>query len=153
MGQINGNNRNLQVLRGLSTNRSLLSCQPDGKTVDLWWQDDGSGRQQWNISPVPGYDNIYNIIVSGGNSTDNKYLGAVAPGDWGNVDLTSGDDGTGRQRWQFIPVKSNIPDCYNIMVVGGETDNFVYLSCFEDGSVVNLAEKDDGSGLQRWQLQ
>jgi hypothetical protein len=49
MCTIVGNNRNIQVLRGLSSNRSLLICNSDGFKVDLWNTDDYSGRQEWDI--------------------------------------------------------------------------------------------------------
>ena len=39
---------NLQVLRGLST----ISCKKDSNKVDLWNEDDGSGRQRWQIQGV-----------------------------------------------------------------------------------------------------
>src|SRR5580658_9836258 len=94
-----GTKRNIQVLRGLSGNRSLLSCTPDGQVVDLWTTDDGSGRQEWNISLVEGFDDIYNIKVSGGNSTDRVFLSCNASG--GGVNLWKVDDGSGRQRWQL----------------------------------------------------
>jgi len=57
---------NLQILRGLSTNRSLLSCKPDGSKVDLFFKDDVSGRQRWEFKPVEGTNNLYNIRVSAG---------------------------------------------------------------------------------------
>lgn len=40
---------NVQIVRGLETNRDLLSCKYDGTAVDLWSYDDGSGRQRWKI--------------------------------------------------------------------------------------------------------
>ena len=151
MSTIAGNNRNIQVLRGLTTDRSLLSCTPDGTKVDLLNTDDGSGRQQWNITLVAGYTDIYNIKVSGGNSTDRVYLSCTPDGT--KVDLYKADDGSGRQRWQFVQLSSNIPDYYNIKVVGGVNSGRVYLSCTPDGTKVDLLNTDDGSGRQRWQLQ
>jgi hypothetical protein len=29
--------------------RVFLSCNQDGTVVDLWSQDDGSGRQRWQV--------------------------------------------------------------------------------------------------------
>lgn len=59
---------NLQILRGLSSNRCVLSSSPDGSTVDLYSKDDGSGRQRWSFSflRVAGGENVYNIIIGGG---------------------------------------------------------------------------------------
>jgi hypothetical protein len=151
MDPIVGTQRNMQVLRGLSSNRSLLSCTPDGDKVDLWATDDDSGRQEWDITLVAGFNDIYNIKVHGGNSTQRVFLSCTSDGN--KVDLWNKDDGSGRQRWQFVPLNSNIPNYYQIKVVGGVEGGRVFLSCTEDGNKVDLWNKDDGSGRQRWQLQ
>jgi len=53
---------NLQILRGLSKNNSLLSCKPDSSKVDLFCcQDDGTGRQRCDFKLVEGND-IYLIV-------------------------------------------------------------------------------------------
>ena len=152
MNPIAGNTRNIQVLRGLSSNRSLLSCTPNGTIVDLWSTDDGSGRQRWNITLVDGFDDVYNIKVAEGNSTNRVFLSCTADGT--KVDLWNVDDGSGRQRWKIRPLQStNIPDYFIIKVAGGVEGGRVYLSCTADGTKVDLWNVDDGSGRQRWQLQ
>ncbi|MDI9308595.1 MAG: hypothetical protein QM535_00150 [Limnohabitans sp.] len=152
MNTIIMNKRNIQVLRGLETNKSLLSCSVDGSKVDLWMEDDGSGRQVWDIVQVKGQpQGIYNIIVSGGTIDGKKYLSCTADGS--KVDLWMEDDNSGRQRWLIDELKSNIPSYFNIKVQGGVTGNRKYLSCTADGSKVDLWGEDDGSGRQRWQLQ
>jgi hypothetical protein len=88
---------NIQILRGLINNRSLLSCTGDGTKVDLFPQDDKSGRQRWIFEPVEG--DIYNIIVSGGVTSGRKFLSCTSDGT--KVDLFGEDDGSGRQRWQI----------------------------------------------------
>ena len=139
----------LQVLRGLSTNNSLLSCNSGGG-VDLFNQDDGSGRQKWQLQLLN--DKVFNIIVSGGTNPDKKYLSCAADGN--RVDLYSQDDGSGRQKWLFKAVPTNplIPAYYQISPFAGVA-GIKYLSCAVDGSVVDLFNQDDGSGRQRWQLQ
>lgn len=99
MSTIVGNNQNLQVLRGLSSDRSLLSTSKDGTVVDLWNSDDGSGRQKWDISLVAGFTDVYNIKVSGGTTDGRVYLSCTKDGS--KVDLWTKDDGSGRQRWQL----------------------------------------------------
>ena len=37
--------RTIEIVKGLNANRSMLSCTPDGKVMDLWREDDASGRQ------------------------------------------------------------------------------------------------------------
>ncbi|HEV7643689.1 MAG TPA: hypothetical protein VGO50_07040 [Pyrinomonadaceae bacterium] len=140
---------NIQVLRGLSGNYSLLSCTADGH-VDLFYTDDGSGRQEWNLTPISGViGNVFNIIVSGGTNPDKIYLSCTAAG---LVDLYSQDDGSGRQRWVLTPVTSSpqIPSYYQITPIAGASG---YLSCTPDGLTVDLYNQDDGSGRQRWQVQ
>jgi hypothetical protein len=142
---------NLQVLRGLDSNRSLLSCTPQGK-VDLFSTDDHSGRQVWNVVEVPGVAGYYNIIVSKGTDPGKKYLSCTRAGDV--VDLWKEDDESGRQRWQLIPVtKPAICSYYEIKVLGGVDTKRNFLSCAASGQVVDLWDKDDDSGRQRWQLQ
>ncbi len=140
---------NIQVLRGLSGNRSLLSCAAGGK-VDLWNVDDKSGRQQWTLKSVSGVSgNVFNITVVGGSNPDKTYLSCTAGG---LVDLFSQDDGSGRQRWLLTPLTTSpqIPDYYQISPIAGATG---MLSCTPDGNVVDLYGNDDGSGRQRWQMQ
>jgi hypothetical protein len=154
MSTITGNNRNLQVLRGLQGSMftaSLLSCSQDGTIVNLFNTDDGSGRQRWNITLVAGFTDVYNIKVSTGTNTDRVYLSCSADGT--RVDLWDTDDGIGRQRWQFVPLSSNIPSYFHIKVVGGVSGGRVFLSCAANGPSVDLWNTDDGSGRQRWQLQ
>jgi len=142
---------NLQILRGLSSNRSLLSCNGDGSVVDLWSQDDGSGRQVWEISLAPGHVDAYHIIVSKGVSGDRKYLSCTADGS--RVDLWNEDDNSGRQRWQFVQMQGPMCNYYNIKVDAGVTGGRTFLSCTSDGTHVDLWNQDDGSGRQRWQVQ
>ena len=143
---------NFQVLRGLDTNNSLLSCTADGQTVDLFSEDDGSGRQDWEVVLLPGRTDVYNIIVSGGVSTDRKFLSCSRDGT--TVDLWHEDDGSGRQQWVFLPVEgSGICSYFNIKNSGGVDNQRHYLSCTGDGKKVDLWDKDDGTGRQRWQRQ
>jgi hypothetical protein len=143
---------NLQILRGLTNNRSLLSCTSNGSNVDLWSLDDSSGRQEWNVKLVEGRADVYNITVEGGVSGNKKYLSTTGNGD--NVDLWDKDDGSGRQRWLFVPVKDS-PTCntFNVKVSAGVSGSRLFLSCTGSGDNVDLWSEDDGSGRQRWQVQ
>ena len=140
----------LQVLRGLSTGRSLLSCREDG-FVDLWFEDDASGRQRWELTQLPelGRD-VFNIKVAGGTLPGERYLSCARDGSI--VDLFEGDDGSGRQRWVLAKVRSNppIPAYYTLSPFKGAGG---LLSCTADGTKVDLFDGDDHSGRQRWQLQ
>lgn len=142
---------NLQILHGLNTNRNLLSCTDDGTVVNLWAGDDKSGRQKWQFTRVEGYDDVYNIRVVDGVYSSRKYLSATPDGD--SVNLWSEDDGSGRQRWKIIPVKNYSGySTYLIEVYDGVWSGRKYLSCSEDGTIVNLWGEDDGSGRQIWSI-
>lgn len=145
-----GGSYNLQILRGLSSSNSLLSCGADG-SVQLWYQVDQTGRQVWSISLVPGHMDVYYIKVSNGSGAP-QFLSCTQDGS--AVDLWNVDDGSGRQRWQIVPVQgSNICSYYNIRNDTGITGDRKLLSCTPDGSTVDLWSQDDKSGRQRWQLQ
>ena len=79
--------------------RFLLASSADGTSVSVWTHDEGNGRQHWEIVPVEGFTNTYNIKIVGGVSTDRKYLSCGTS--WG-CSLTSQDDGTGWQHWQLV---------------------------------------------------
>lgn len=139
----------MQIVRGLDTSRNLLSCTDDGKLVDLWTCDDGSGRQKWKISRVAGYDDVYNIIIVKGVNSSYSYLSATPDGT--TVNLWPVDDGSGRQRWKIVPINnSSSNNTYLIQVYNGVSSGRKYLSSSVDGNIVNLWAVDDGSGRQEW---
>gem|GEM_PF-1834010 len=142
---------NLQILSGLQTNKNKLSCKFDGTSVDLWSEDDGSGRQKWEFIPVSGLNDVYNIRVGNGINNNRSYLSTNADGS--TVDLWYLDDGSGRQRWRVIPVQnSSIANTYLIQVYGGISTNKKFLSANSDGTKVDLWFEDDGSGRQKWNV-
>jgi hypothetical protein len=141
----------LQILRGLQTNKNKLSCKYDGSTVDLWNEDDASGRQKWQFVPVNGMTDVYNIRVANGINNNRSYLSTNADGS--SVDLWSEDDGSGRQRWRVIPVENNSTfNTYLIQVYGGVSTNKKFLSTNADGTKVDLWYENDGSGRQKWAI-
>lgn len=54
-------------------NDQFLSVPAEGREVDLWHEDDGSGRQRWVFRQVG--DTKYIIRVAGGKRDDRVYLG------------------------------------------------------------------------------
>ncbi|HEY6330823.1 MAG TPA: hypothetical protein VI756_15940 [Blastocatellia bacterium] len=82
-----------------------MSCVADGTRVDLWYTDDGSKRQEWDITLVPGFNDVYNIKVHGGVAGNRVFLSCRQDGSV--VDLWHEDDGCGRQRWHFVPVNGS----------------------------------------------
>lgn len=83
------------VRGGITSDRRYLSCTPDGLKVDLWHEDDGSGRQQWTFNKIG--TQLYQITVAGGIDGDRRYLSCTPDGL--TVDLWSADDASGRQQW------------------------------------------------------
>lgn len=83
------------------------SC--NSNLVDMYDRDDGSGRQRWEIQPVPNKPNTYTIRIAGGRAglfsslLCNNYLSTASCGS-NLVDLYSNDDGSGRQQWIFTKV-------------------------------------------------
>jgi len=63
-------------------------------TFDLFV--DSLGRERWYLKKIPGEDNVFHIIISGGTNLDNTFLSTNTQG---NPDLHDKDDGSGRQRW------------------------------------------------------
>jgi len=144
----------LYPLKGLSTNNKYLSCTSDGGKVDLYHKDDNSGRQQWKLKQLSmsGKNAVYNITPFDGIFGSNKKIFSCT-WDGKKVDLYHKDDGSGRQRWVFIPngrdPKSNQP-VFNIRVLRGVDNGRVWLSCTDNGKLVDLYHRDDGSGRQKW---
>lgn len=149
----------IQTLQGLSSDRSMLSCTPDGK-VDLWKKDDGSGRQRWVLTPLaeqvgPHGVTIYVLSVyEGVASADAIYLAWDGSGTVGLQAPVYGPGGWGQ--WVVEPVQANAPPPSDFYIRTYGTPHgkpSLYLSCSEDGTVVDLSDADDGSGRQRWQMQ
>ena len=147
---------NIQILRGLNQYPpgSLLNIDNKVTEVNLWWQDDGSGRQQWELIPAVGYPGQYNIMINpkGSPPNGNSYLSAQGGGS-SDVTLTQ-TAVTDDQRWALFLIDSNIPNYYNIKVMSTDVETgYNFLSCSSDGITVDLWNQDDNSGRQRWQLQ
>lgn len=136
----------LEILRGVTTARDLLSCQPGGK-VDLWTVVDSSGRQIWKFEPGR-YG--FRIRVTGGTNDPNSiYLtgrgrNAVILAPWSEAI---------HQFWELVALKDSKPNLYNLKNVICEEGDYRFLSTSADGSVVDRWIEDDESGRQKWQLQ
>jgi hypothetical protein len=53
---------------------SVNPCGNGDNSVNMASSDDGSGRQQFLLTPVSGQNDIYNIQVAGGRSGCNTFL-------------------------------------------------------------------------------
>ena len=85
--------------------RTWLSTDKNGSKVDLWWSDDGSGRQQWQFTRVPGKTDQYVITNTKGKKSSQKRRTVSTPKCGRNyVDLWKKDDGSGKQRWKLTQV-------------------------------------------------
>lgn len=90
-----------------------------------------------------------NLQILHGLTTDRNLLSCTDDGTV--VNLWSGDDGSGRQKWQFKRVEG-YNDVYNIRIFNGVYSSRTYLSATPDGNSVDLWPEDDGSGRQRWKV-
>jgi hypothetical protein len=102
------------------------------------------------VSTATNYSaNLVNLQIVRGLDTSRNLLSCTEDGTV--VDLWTGDDGSGRQKWQFTRV-NGYDDVYNIRVVNGVNCSSSYLSSTPDGTAVDLWPVDDGSGRQRWKI-
>jgi len=142
---------NINIQDGTGGTRVLLSTTETGDNVDLHTEDDDSGRQQWSIERIQGFEaDTFSIKIKGGVSTNRVYLSTTQDGS--TVDLHSEDDNSGRQHWTIDRCQDDGCNWFNIKIRDGTDGDRVFLSVTADGSNVDLNEEDDGSGRQRWQL-
>lgn len=135
---------NIQVLRGLLSNRSLLSCQSDG-TTELAALDDDSGRQKWNVDMID--TGVFTFKVSGGTNPEKEYLR------WSSEPPSLGvyDDNFAAWMLQTVSVTPEIPAYYSIRPFQRPFTRV--LACRKNGEGLHVAETDVGNGRARWQLQ
>src|SRR4029077_1865694 len=101
---------------GNPSHGGLLSCHEPGNaadgtpltppanltTIDVFSDDDGSGRQQWTLTPVGDGSFTITIEKPGAlQSPSYKYLSC--PPDGSSINLWNQDDGSGRQNWRLLP--------------------------------------------------
>jgi len=149
---------NILIYSGVENSRKYLSVTSDGAKVDLYSKDDKSGRQRWQLIEIE--DDLYQVTIKDGVSNNRKYLSVTADGS--KVDLYHKDDESGRQQWKIESVDLQTPKkpikneidlkgmTLNIYPVRGLTTSRKFLSTKQDGSKVDLWNKDDESGRQRW---
>ncbi|GLC33332.1 hypothetical protein PLESTB_000345000 [Pleodorina starrii] len=120
----------VHIRRGVSSNRTFLSCTSDGTKVDLCY---------------------YHIEVLGGVGCGRRLVSCSPDGE--RTELVDADDGSGRQRWILEPTTNGY---FLIRVQAGisaAASGRRYLSCTSCGQVVDLWTHDDGSGRQQWLLR
>lgn len=145
---------NLQILRGINSNKSLLSISEITLRVDLYHEDDGTGRQQWFFKKIYNDLDLYNIQIEKGVQfcPTPQYLSVSEDGEI--IDVWEKDDGSGRQQWLITPVKNSpTANTFNISISKGVKNvGKKYLGVDKDSNLV-LTDHDDGSGRQRWMIQ
>jgi hypothetical protein len=101
-------------------NNRFVSCleNPQQNEVRLVDAEDGSGRQRWKLQAV-GPD-TYNLTPMGGRTSTHNIL-SVPAGPAGRVDMFVRDEGSGRQRFTFLPVAGR-PNVFTISVEAGLLD-------------------------------
>ena len=131
----------------VSGDRKYLSTTEDGSNVDLWNEDDESGRQKWTVTKYDGY---FTIQIYGGVNSGKSWLSTEEDGN--NVDLWDADDESGRQRWKIFKSDNYDDIACNIEIYGGVSGDKKLLSTTDDGTNVDLWTHDDGSYRQRWRF-
>ena len=107
-----------------------------GTPLGVW------GSCEWQLLAAPG--GTYNIR----STSSGKFLSVAADGH--QVDAWPTDDGSGRQRFVFVPVG---PNTYRIRVWGGKSDGLVWLRATTGGFGVGLATARDTSTRTQWLIK
>lgn len=136
----------IKVSGGVVYQKDILSKESNNTNVNLQ-RAQMPIAQEWHLSISAGQNNTFNVLTTDPSMKKQKFLSCRADGSL--VDLYDEDDGSGRQRWSFVPFPGQ-PDTYYVMIVNGLTTDRRFLSCKPDGSIVDLWNQDDGSGRQRW---
>lgn len=133
----------------------IFACEPsDSYNEEVVGEanDDLLNKTSAKASSIPSnHYGVYILTKVGANlSGIKKYLSTTSSGD--KVDLYHIDDGSNRQKWNFIfqGYDSNNRPYYHIEIAGGVHTNRKYLSTVYNGGKVDLYHIDDGSGRQRW---
>lgn len=141
----------IQVVDGTPRGRFFLSAKTDGG-VDLWGNDDGSGRQRWNVEPFDSSkgEQCFHIKAAGGVGACETFLGSSEDGR--AVHLTQSDTTTGREKWVLEEAVKGPDGFFYIKVLKGTPKDRQFLSVNPEGTWVDLYGKDDETGRQRWRL-
>lgn len=100
----------------------------DQHYVDMWYKDDGSGRQQWTANHVPGFPGRITFTAGGRSGCDRVHLSTKDV--WNRVDLWSSTDDDNQhfaveKCYKPLP-KIKFPKCGTIKNLGKQ-DNVNYL--------------------------
>jgi len=126
MVPVAGKVNTFNVISHRNCERKHLSVGGDcGQTyVDLWTQDDNSGRQQWEVKRVAGQENAYTLTVGGRSSCPRIHLSTRDV--WDRVDLWL--DKSDNNQWfnietyaPYLPEPTNFQG-FNTLKSLGKTD-------------------------------
>jgi hypothetical protein len=132
--------KSIKVFGGLAWTR-YLSCDPDRSKIGVNLADrDTDPNQKWYY-----YVDFARNISQIANGFNDRYLTRYKD-DTRRVTLDINPPASPDLRtWGFIPLGNNTFNIY------GVTNGTMYfLSCQENGFVVDMFDHDDGSGRQRW---
>ncbi|DBA93211.1 TPA: target of Sbf [Trebouxia sp. C0005] len=123
-----------------------------GDTVDIYYEDDGSGRQQIELVPLAGSNLYYLVIDNGRDGCTNWLSGQPCPEN--RISEWYTDDTSGRQQWLLTPLGNNL---YTISLPRGREACETYLSASTCGvnsavgaGITSFVSSDTGSGAEHW---
>ncbi|KAK9858854.1 hypothetical protein WJX84_007502 [Apatococcus fuscideae] len=122
--------------------------------IDTWFNQDGSGRQVFNLQLLGGGANSYTITTTSGRAgCDTPFWSSPACGGAANAVLAATDDGSGAERFSIVPVNGQAGQ-YNIIAANrGTCANVLSVqACTSNNFLAGYSAGDDGSGLQRWTI-
>ena len=141
--------KNIQIMRGLSSDRNLLSCNVEGTKVDLYFHPEG-GRQEWLINPhpnLPKTDLIFSIQSNGTVNDGRKWLSTN-----GNTStsLSLFADPQDSSYWKIQPA----PDCPlpATFIIQPWKNPTHFLSVKHDGTLVDIYNQNEMVGRQWWTI-
>jgi hypothetical protein len=125
---------------------ALLSCSKDPADSAVYLAPgDGSAHDVWKMTPVA--KDTY-VVTSEGDRGERATLSCTASG--GGVDVFARDDGSGRQRWKFLPVGDGK---FSVSVSAGLDDaDAKFLTADESSRRVSLAPAAPGYAGQAFSL-
>lgn len=133
--------KSIKVFGGLAQTR-YLSCDPDRSKIGVYLANrdtDPNQSQKWSY--IFDFASSRSQIV---NCFNDRYLTRYKD-DVRRVTLDLNPASVDMITWGFVPLGNNTFNIY------GVTNGTMYfLSCQDNGFVVDMYDHDDGSGRQRW---
>ena len=136
--------KSIKVFGGLAETR-YLSCDPDRSKIGVYLANrdtDPNQSQKWSYI----FDFARDVSQIA-NSFNDRYLTRYKD-DVRRVTLDINPTSADMRTWGFIPLGDNTFNIYGVT-----NGKMYFLSCQDNGFIVDMFDQDDGSGRQRWVIE